>query len=144
MTGKAKTIFLVRHAQSDQNVATHKLCRGDAAALFTLANLGVDAPVSEAGQSQLASARQSLEGLARERNITLVAYSPLQRAVATANAVFGERGVPMVERAEMVERTAAEYLMPSLMDQRIDVLCEWLASREGLSQPLWSSQHCAI
>ncbi len=129
-SSSSKTIYLVRHAQSEQNVTTHRLRGGDLRAVGSLVSLGYDAPVSEEGQQQLDTARERLANLVSEKRITLVAHSPLQRAVDTANAIFKGRGPPLVERPEMHERTVSEYFMPSLMDQRIELLREWLANRD--------------
>ena len=129
-----KILYLVRHAQSEQNVATERLRNGDAAALVTIAtnfaSVGYDAPVSEAGKGQLEAARKDLEGLVDQKNIALVVHSPLQRARDTALAVFEGRGAPLLELPQMHERTVSEYMLPSLIDQRIEDVVTWLASRE--------------
>lgn len=128
---ESKTIYLVRHAQSEQNVATHRLhSEGDLTAAATIINLGYDAPVSDEGRKQLDLARQKLETFANSRSITLVAHSPLQRAVATAHAIFQGRVDTMVIRPEMHERTVSEWAMPFLMDRRIDELRKWISSRD--------------
>ena len=129
-SSSSKTIYLVRHAQSEQNVTTHRLQHGDILAVGSLMSLGYDAPVSKEGQMQLDAARERLATFVRDKGIALVAHSPLQRAVATANAIFQGRGPPLVERQEMYERTVSEYFAPSLLDQRIEQLREWIVSRE--------------
>ena len=48
-----KVVFLVRHAQSEQNVATARLERGELSALGSILKLGYDAPVSDTGKQQL-------------------------------------------------------------------------------------------
>ncbi len=127
---EAKTVYLVRHAQSEQNCATRRLQDGDPSALINLANLGYDAPVSKEGQGQLDAARAALESLVSEKSIELVAHSPLQRARDTAMAVFRSRGPPIIELPQMYERTVSEYLWTSLLDARIENVCQWLSSRE--------------
>ena len=160
-------------------MATHRLNSGDASALVKLIQLGYDAPVSEAGNSQLENAREALSGLANERKIALVAHSPLQvsqvpplklyacwpatrlihasgvvvhachplfyqRAVATASAIFDrdhDHKPPIVEMPDMYERTASEYLMPSLMDRRIERLFQWLSVRDGVLTPIFRISH---
>ena len=133
-TQPAKILYLVRHAQSEQNVATERLRNGDAAALMTIASnfasVGYDAPVSEAGKQQLEAARKDLDGLVEQKNIALVVHSPLQRARDTALAIFEGRGAPLIELPQMHERTVSEYVVPSLIDQRIEDVVGWLASRE--------------
>ena len=125
-----KRIFFVRHAQSEQNIATCRLKSGDLTAAFTLVGMGYDAPVSETGVVQLSCTRTELDGLVEKYSIALVVHSPLQRAVETAKAVFGGRGPPLVEFPGMYERTVSEYLLPTLMDQRIVNLQRWLATRD--------------
>lgn len=130
-SSSSKTIYLVRHAQSQQNEATYKLRQeGDVTAIASLVSLGYDAPVSNAGMMQLDAARAALATFASEHAVTLVAHSPLQRAVATAHACFGDRVANFVERPEMYERTVSEYFMPSLMDARVEQLRQWLTTRE--------------
>mmetsp|Transcript_83640 Transcript_83640/g.166994 ORF Transcript_83640/g.166994 Transcript_83640/m.166994 type:complete len:209 (-) Transcript_83640:331-957(-) len=126
----AKKVLLVRHAQSEANLATSRLAGGDPMALLNLTQIGYDAPVSAAGRLQLEHARAQLEGLVAERSIELVAHSPLLRAVDTCQAVFGERGAPIVELPFMYERTPSEWVWQSMMDQRIAALAEWLNSRQ--------------
>ena len=84
-TDDEKTIFLVRHAQSLQNVATAKFFQtGDASALGTILRLGYDAPLSTEGKEQLQKAATTLEtsNFASRRQIELVAHSPYQRCVS--------------------------------------------------------------
>lgn len=76
-----KTVFLVRHAQSEQNVASARFSEGDVSALVDIAMLGYDAPLSKQGESQLREASVALDGFAAQRGIALVAHSPYQRAV---------------------------------------------------------------
>jgi broad specificity phosphatase PhoE len=125
-----KTVFLVRHAQSEQNIANSKLKSGDLSALWTIAALGYDAPVSATGMAQLESARGEAEQLASSRSIDLVAHSPYQRAAKTARALFGKTAIPMVEVPELHERTVSEYFLPALLDRRIDAVQRWLRTRE--------------
>jgi broad specificity phosphatase PhoE len=74
-SSSSKTIYLVRHAQSEQNVTTHRLQRGDILAVGSLVSLGYDAPVSKEGQEQLGAARERLASLVRDKGIALVAHS---------------------------------------------------------------------
>jgi phosphohistidine phosphatase SixA len=129
MPVQQKTVFLVRHAQSEQNIATARLKAGDPTALLTIAALGYDAPCSEAGATQLATARQKAERLVGSRCIALVAYSPLRRAVETARVLFGGTNVPMMEVPQMYERTLPEYFFPFLLERRVEAVREWICTR---------------
>ena len=42
--GATKTVFLVRHAQSEQNVASARFAEGEVSALIDIASIGYDAP----------------------------------------------------------------------------------------------------
>lgn len=81
----AKTVHLIRHAQSTFNVAS-------AAAPFADPML-FDAPLSPHGHDQVAVLRDQVAGLA----IELVVVSPLTRAVQTALGAFGGRAPILVE-----------------------------------------------
>jgi len=48
----SKRVFLVRHAESEQNIATRNLENGDLSALITVCALGYDAPLSKKGREQ--------------------------------------------------------------------------------------------
>ena len=45
----SKTVYFIRHAESEQNVAMRRLKRGEMKVLFWLAYIGVDAPLSAYG-----------------------------------------------------------------------------------------------
>ena len=51
LTPANKTVFLVRHAQSEQNVATARLASGDVSALIDIGAIGYDAPLSRQGEA---------------------------------------------------------------------------------------------
>ena len=133
-----KTVYLVRHAQSLQNVAVAQFYfNGDWAALGRVIRLGYDAALSETGVAQLKEAAETLGaneadgGFAKQRGIELVAHSPYQRAKLTAQALFpkylgSER---MVELPPMHERTVTEYFFPALMEERVRQVRRWLEGR---------------
>ena len=124
-----KTVYLVRHAQSEQNIATAKLERGDVGALADIVRLGYDAPCSARGKEQLAEAASKLNGFAKNQGIELVAHSPYQRAVATAKALFAGHPQPFALLPSLHERTLTEYLFPSLLHARIQKVRDWLDTR---------------
>ena len=129
-----KVIFLVRHAQSLQNVATARFfSTGDAKALGTILRLGYDAPLSDEGKEQLRKAATSLETskFTSNHQIELVAHSPYQRALATAQALFpsfvGSSRMQLLPNLH--ERTLPEYFFSFWMDSRIDDVKRWLDGR---------------
>ena len=125
-----KTLFLVRHAQSEQNVAVRDLKAGKNGALLRVISLGWDAPLSPAGRSQLEEARATLADFAKVRRIQLVAHSPYVRAKDTARAIFDGRAEHIVELPCIYERGPWEYFFPSFLDARVAQFRDWLASRE--------------
>eukprot|EP00965_Chrysotila_dentata_P190513 6173934-Pleurochrysis_carterae.AAC.1 len=57
-TQDTRRVFLVRHAESEQNVAAHRLAaRGEISALLSLLSIGFDSPLS----GPIARAPESLE-----------------------------------------------------------------------------------
>ena len=126
---RVRVVYLVRHAQSEQNIATARLQRGDVAALADIARLGYDAPVSGEGRQQLEDARKQLDGFATSSGIELVAHSPYIRAVETAKAVFAGFTRPLVTLPPLHERTISEYFFPWLLDARIRQVRDWLEAR---------------
>ena len=125
-----RTVYLVRHAQSQQNVATAKLAGGNITALADLIMLGYDAPLSSEGEMQLQTAAVSLKDFAQQQGVALVAHSPYQRAVHTARAVFPAQTQRMVELPSLHERTISEYFCPWLLDARVAAVRQWLDGRE--------------
>ena len=124
-----KTVYLVRHAQSDQNIATKRLEAGEMSALGDIIRIGFDSPVSAEGQKQLDDAARRLDGFAKQNGIELIAHSPYQRAAATANAIFSSSDVPTMVLPALHERTLSEYVFPALLDRRIRQVRDWLDAR---------------
>ena len=133
---ETKKVFLIRHAQSLQNVATAKFfINGDFQALGQLFALGYDAALSPAGTAQLEDAAKQLDAagdkFAKDNGVQLVAHSPYQRAIMTAHALFPKwvGTEKMVEVPDMHERTIPEYFFPQLMEARIRSVRSWLEGR---------------
>lgn len=131
-----KKVYLVRHAQSLQNVATANFfLGGQVQALGDLIRLGYDAALSDAGRKQLQDASSTLskaeQGFGEQRGVELVAHSPLQRAAHTAAALFPRfaQHQKMVELPQLHERTITEYFFPALMEARIQHVRRWLEGR---------------
>ena len=94
---KVKTVYLVRHAESLQNVSINAI--RDAGVCFCIPLLCFlcsscklhDAELSDAGKKQVCEVRDHLGGLAflETHGITVVAHSPMRRARQTAYGLFG-------------------------------------------------------
>ena len=131
-----KRVFLVRHAQSEANVASARLENGEVSALWPFLTVGSDAPLSDMGLQQLAAARAQLVAsrFVEVRGVQLVAHSPLVRAEQTARRLFGDCGPsltpPFVEVPFIYERTPSEWASITGLDARIEQLCAWLAERD--------------
>jgi broad specificity phosphatase PhoE len=132
----SKTLYLIRHAESLQNVAVKRLTdQGDLSALLPIIRIGHDAALSELGESQLLPAQEFLkknEWTPRpgEGKPQLIVHSPLLRAKQTAMGLFnGCDSIPIMELHCLVERTAFEYLYVTPLDTRISQANEWLRSR---------------
>jgi broad specificity phosphatase PhoE len=125
-----KVVFLVRHAESLQNVAMRRLVRCDCRVLPSVCCLGQDPALSSAGLSQLESARDGARLLLARRGVELVAHSPLQRARETAVQLFGSDDVPMVGLPSAYELTVQEVLCCGAgVRTRIQSVERWLAAR---------------
>ena len=131
-----KRLYLVRHAESLQNVAVKRLTdQGEISALPSIIRIGHDAPLSPLGESQLLPANEFLKKhawspRAGARTPDLIVHSPHLRAKQTAQGIFkGCDSVPMIELHCLYERTAFEYLYVSPLDSRIKQANEWLRGR---------------
>lgn len=92
-----RKVFMVRHAQSEANVASARLGAGEVSAIWPFLTMGADAPLSDMGRQQLAAAQAQLVGFIEDRGVQLIAHSPLVRAQQTAHALFSDCGAPFVE-----------------------------------------------
>lgn len=129
--GGEKTVFVVRHAESLQNVAMRRVAHCDCTALPSLCILGQDPGLSAAGSAQLEAAAAGARALAATRRIELVAHSPLVRARQTAERLFGDGDAPLVEVSESYELTVGEALCccGSGMHTRVEAVERWLLRR---------------
>lgn len=103
----AKTVFLVRHAESTENVKTAALMSSmndlmalrlpsfrkikTAVKIINPTSTTTDSVVSENGKRQIADVAQQIkqEDFLREHQVDLVLHSPLKRARATCHGMFG-------------------------------------------------------
>lgn len=136
MSTKAKTLYLIRHAESLQNVAVKRLTdHGELSAVPSIIRLGENAPLSDLGESQLLPANEFLRchnwaPRAGAKTPDLIVHSPHTRAKQTAAGLFkGCETVPMMELHCLYERTAFEYLYIRPLDYRIAQANAWLRER---------------
>lgn len=83
-----KTVFFIRHAQSQSNVAKDGMQLGRITGAFRLCTAGFDSDLSVYGRSQLLEVRPSAQEIVDE--LEAVLFSPLSRATQTAETLFGE------------------------------------------------------
>jgi broad specificity phosphatase PhoE len=110
MTGSHTDIFLVRHGQTDSNIA----------GLFHGAT---DVPLNAIGLRQ---ARLVAQRVAQLGQLDALHTSPLQRAVVTARAIADETGLEPVITTDLIEMHfgAAEGLTLAEMAERFPALAE--------------------
>lgn len=118
-SAQTKTVFLIRHAESDENrrLASFSRCfkklgnfslpsRSDLVASTELLNVPaqLDSGVSEIGAKQITSMGKTLQesNFLTAENIQLVAHSPLLRAQETSEGLLGCRAD--VKKADSVNR----------------------------------------
>lgn len=123
-------VFLVRHAESEQNIATERLSMWDIRSLITVLKIGLDSNLSEHGKVQLSELQSRLksDNFVQNKNIELVAYSHYKRARETAEALF-KGNVEMTELSFLYERTPYEYITDNSVYARRKKLREWLSTR---------------
>ena len=174
-TENVKTIYLVRHAESEENRRISSLknvgsslyrlslpSSNDITSSLHLLNIPaqVNSAVSEDGEAQISNVAKQLHqaNFWKERDIQLLAHSPLQRArdtaagflldpevtngdkateeeskeAETARILSTSQTVPrVVEIEELLEKTPAEWIPGNLgsLKKRIKALETWLAQQ---------------
>jgi broad specificity phosphatase PhoE len=137
-----KTVLVVRHAESTQNVAMRRLMHCDCCALPAILTLGQDPYLSEAGVAQLGAAAPGASALIAAYKVELVAHSPLRRAKETAERLFGGGSAPLVEVVGAHEATVPETLCCCRgVDRRIDRVQRWLLERPERTIVLVGHKH---
>ena len=123
---ESKTIFLVRHAESTNNVSKRlakdalKCGRLPTAAEWQLIRpmfgFPMDSELSDAGRAQAAGQRSLLDqnDFVRREHIEVVLHSPLTRASETANALFD--GADMVSGEPLALELCAEIYEKNLSE----------------------------
>ena len=143
---KRKTLILIRHAQSNENVKVIDLCDGiqrirnfqfptlrQIASTLSLLSLTVDSKVSELGKRQICD----LKNILRDENfwkrkIDLVVCSPLTRAQDTCNGILplDHSGVKVVTLGDLEEATIYEHIFSSSLMRRIENFKRWLVESD--------------
>jgi phosphohistidine phosphatase SixA len=134
----SKTLYLIRHAESMQNVAVKRFANNpwNIAALGPIIGLGHDAKLSELGERQLIPANEFLKKNAWNpkpgtSQPQLIVHSPHTRTKQTCMGVFnGCECIPVLELHCLYERTVFEYVNIRPLDSRIAQTEEWLCSRK--------------
>jgi phosphohistidine phosphatase SixA len=149
-----KTIFLVRHAESEENrrigslkAAFKALTRFSlpkskdivAACELIRVDQQIDSNVSEFGQKQIQYMANVIQeaNFMKKHQIQLVAHSPLVRARETCRGMFGvaasdpSPATTVCELAELTEMTPAEWIPGNSgsLYQRFRALEEWITRR---------------
>mmetsp|Transcript_112413 Transcript_112413/g.217789 ORF Transcript_112413/g.217789 Transcript_112413/m.217789 type:complete len:244 (-) Transcript_112413:86-817(-) len=140
--GRTKVLYVVRHAESEENVQIYKFDRavadfrhgifprfGDIKAASKLLSFNEDSPLSDLGEQQLIDVRDQLcnTGFHKRSGVQLVVHSTRQRAVRTCNALFGNR-FPTIAVEDLVERLPFEKDGP--FRDRLVRFRSWLAARD--------------
>lgn len=125
-----KSIILIRHAESTNNVAKNTLKRTlrferrprgeEWWQLLSLLSFPMDTPLSAAGEAMLREQRTALDAqnFLSTHRVELVLHSPLQRARNTAAGLFGGGSVPLVEDPSIYEKDLAEHAGLRSLEQR--------------------------
>ncbi|CAJ1409614.1 unnamed protein product [Effrenium voratum] len=142
-TWNKKVVYLVRHAESMENVRVHafdRVCcalrawqrpaRGDVLSALRLLCFDLNAPLSSRGERQLSDVKAQLQGAGfmDQALPELLVFSPLVRAERTGEVLFGSE-VPIRQAMPgIVERTPREACCcPQNFEERVQHFKEWLA-----------------
>jgi phosphohistidine phosphatase SixA len=144
----SKTIILVRHAQSEENVKIQHLCDGvsriqrfqlptayQAYQSATLVKMSQDSKLSELGKQQISDMHSLLKisHFWEQYQPQLIVYSPLLRAKMTCMGLLPD-DMPSIVGAncrimpleELREATPLEHVIHVTFDQRIEKFKRWL------------------
>ena len=148
LDGPSKTIFLIRHAESEENRRMGSLknvvsslgrfsipSSRDVSTSFGLLNIPaqVDSQVSEKGRNQIKDMAQIIQGDSKfVDQIELLVHSPLERAKETCFGLFPSFKGTMEELALVTEKTPTEWLpgQSKYLQERISNFEEWISQRE--------------
>lgn len=139
-----KVVYLVRHAESmenvraraaDQTLAQVMSCRAPSFLGFRhsveLLFTGLDAHLSPTGEQQLLDVAEQLVAadFVAQTGVELVVHSTRRRAVRTAEELFGGSELPFIPMEDIVERTPFECMYPQPFRERMERFCTWLSGR---------------
>ena len=139
-----KTIYLIRHAQSVNNVSkatfTSTIMSGrrpqgsEWGEIGALLKVKMDTPLSEKGHGQANALRDVLAGSSflQDNNVELIVHSPLQRAKITCYTLFAnssEGRIPILEHEQIYERSIMEHIAQETIVPRIRSFETWLQAR---------------
>ena len=122
MAQQCKTIILVRHAESTNNVAKQTLKRtrrlerwpvgNEWQQLRSLLSFPMDTPLSSNSDAMLQWQRKAMCASAEQQwraQVQVVLHSPLQRARRTAEGLFGGGSLELIEVSGIYEKSLAEH-----------------------------------
>mmetsp|Transcript_25751 Transcript_25751/g.47061 ORF Transcript_25751/g.47061 Transcript_25751/m.47061 type:complete len:207 (+) Transcript_25751:108-728(+) len=139
-----KTVFLIRHAESRNNVDKRetarlfrRLCRGILPScaqlrhMLALLKVEMNSSLSSYGQAQVARQHETLSSanFIGTSGVQLIVHSPLVRAKETCSRLFPEQTVPMMEHSELFEKDIGEHLGWRRLSSRVRSFEEWLEAR---------------
>ena len=143
---KRKTLILVRHAQSVENVKVIDLCDGiermknwqlptwrQIKSTFSLLSLTRDSLVSELGKRQISDMHDILaDEKFWKRKVDRIICSPLTRAIDTCNGILPleKEGLKVEILDDLEEATIYEHIFSRTLLERIDRFKRWLANTE--------------
>ena len=136
-----RTVFLIRHAESTNNVAKQALrrtvcrCRpprsiDETSQLLSLLRLPMNTPLSRLGLQMIAEQREPCLELARREQIAVILHSPLKRARDTASGLFGD-AAPLEVEPLMYEKALSEHAVMRSLRRRVLRFQARLQERRG-------------
>jgi hypothetical protein len=142
-----KTIFLVRHAESTNNVS--KRTAGKTLGewkwptwqqwktMAPMVTFPMNTELSEEGQKQVERQADTIlkDGFVARENPELIVHSPLHRAKATCVGLFSGYVVPIEEHPDLYEKSLGEHFaqrtgVGTEMTPRVDEFTSWLQLRK--------------
>lgn len=144
---EGKTIFLIRHAESTNNVSKRIAAETlgslkwpslqDWKTMAPMITFPMNTELSEEGQKQVERQADILlkDGFVARERPELIVHSPLLRAKATCMNIFSRYDVPIQEHPELYETSLGEHFaqhtgIGSKITPRLDNFTSWLQQRE--------------
>jgi broad specificity phosphatase PhoE len=144
---KGKTVVLIRHSQSNENVKVVRMFEGlnrlrnlkpptlqQIGSTLSIASLTVDSLVSPLGRRQILDMHMILrdQKFWERQKFDLILCSPLIRAQETCEGLLPEKreGIVVMTRADLEEATPFEHVFSGGLVTRIEHFKRWLATRK--------------